>query len=92
MFYEAPIKYMEFVKCSPVRGIWFCWKRAGEKSEDWVHEGISGPCPSVIRDPVNGFQTGKGECVIAVSCHIFVCDITVEELKGFTDNSNFLKY
>lgn len=63
---------------------------AGGKSEDFIQEGASGSCPSVRRDPANGFRAGKGECITAVSCHIFVCDITVEELKGFTKVIIFL--
>lgn len=65
---------------------------AGEKSEDFIQEGLPSSCPSVRRDPVDGFQAGQGECITAVSCHIFVCDITVEELKGFTKVIIFFKY
>lgn len=63
---------------------------ACEKSEDFIHEGISSSCPSVRWDPVHGFQAGKGECITSVSCHIFGCDITVKELKGFTKVIIFL--
>lgn len=63
---------------------------AGEKREDFIQEGLSSSRPSVRWDPVSGFQAGKGECITAASCHICVCDITVEELKGFTKVIIFL--
>lgn len=83
-FYKASVKCVQFVKCSPVTaGIWQVKSQRTAYTRAYL-------CPSVIRDPVNGSQAGKGECTLAILCHISVCDTTAEELKGFTKIIIFL--